>query len=108
MKTIDLRVLVPDDVDEEFFVEQLVQMARGAGAPRGAVRVDLVGEYDDVADVEPVGRVVVHVDYQYWNGERVTPGVPVVATATRVEPDDAHVSQVRQLKQIAREPYPPL
>jgi hypothetical protein len=73
MKTIDVRLLVHDDVEEEFFVEQLVVNSHGPGAPIGAVIVDLVGEYDDVADVEAIGRVHVCATAQSWNGERVTP-----------------------------------
>lgn len=39
MKTINVRVLVNDDVDPELFVQQLVTQTRGAGAPLGAVKL---------------------------------------------------------------------
>jgi len=69
---MDLRVLLPDDVDEQYFVEQLVQGTSGAGAPRGAVEVELDDQYS-APEIVPVidARIVVHLGYEYWNGERI-------------------------------------
>lgn len=39
MKTVDVRVLLNDEVDPEYFVEQLVEVSRGPGAPLGAVEL---------------------------------------------------------------------
>lgn len=39
MKTINVRVLVHDDVDPDLFVQQLITQTRGAGAPLGAVKL---------------------------------------------------------------------
>lgn len=39
MKTVDVRLLVADDVDEEFLIQQLVSQSRGAGAPLGATQL---------------------------------------------------------------------
>lgn len=68
MKTVDVRVLVHDDVDEQFLVEQLVSASHGAGAPLGAVQTINEGYYDEVG---PTGRVVVRQEFSSWNGEKV-------------------------------------
>lgn len=39
MKTVDVRVLLADTVDEECFVGQLVTQTCGPGAPLGATRL---------------------------------------------------------------------
>lgn len=71
MKTVDVRLLVHDDVDEQFLVEQLVSASHGAGAPLGAVRTINEGYYDEVG---PADRVVVRLGFDRWNGEHVAPG----------------------------------
>jgi hypothetical protein len=38
-KTVDVRLLIPVDVDVELLVEQLVTQTQGAGAPVGAVEL---------------------------------------------------------------------
>lgn len=37
MKTVDVRLLVNDDVDVEYLISQLVSASAGPGAPQGAV-----------------------------------------------------------------------
>lgn len=71
LKTIDLRVLVPENVDEDLFVEQLVRVTHGDGAPYGAVKVHL--DVDDLYDVDiaPTGPVVTGYDVDGWFGQRV-------------------------------------
>lgn len=73
MKTVDVRLLVHDDVDEQFLVEQLVSASSGPGSPVEAVQVEVVDQYSD-GRLEPIGRVTVTLDHQRWNGEYVAPG----------------------------------
>lgn len=100
MKTIDVRVLVNDDVDEQFFVEQLVQVAKGPGAPRGAVALTVEeNPYENGCgdDIVPTDHVVVHLGYDWWNGESVD-------ASTRTPRDQP--TQVERVQELARELYP--
>lgn len=74
VKTIVLRLLVPADVNEEFFVEQLVTTATGSGAPVGGVLL-LHNSHGEL--VPSWGRVVTRPNTEElssgWAGERVEP-----------------------------------
>lgn len=78
MRTIDVRLLVPDDVDEEYLVEQLVTKARGSGAPHGAALLtsdesdDADDADDDSLDPLEVTYVFVCDEAQWWHGENVS------------------------------------
>jgi hypothetical protein len=99
MKTIDLRVLVPDDVDEDLFVEQLVHVTSGPGAPYAAVQLELDGSYhEDNVELVPVGSPIVVEEARWWQGERVYP--------TGVEPTRRPSSSVERVQRLARELYP--
>jgi hypothetical protein len=101
MKTIDLRVLVPDDVDEELFVEQLVHVTRGPGAPYGAVQLELDGSYhEDNVELVSTGSLIVVDEAYWWQGERVYP--------TGAEPPRRSPSSVERVQRLARELYPPV
>lgn len=78
MKTIDVRVLVPDDVDERYFVEQLVTVSRGPGAPYGAALLEIVVTpnpyHNDCGDDVDVNETHVYTNdeaYQ-WQGEQLS------------------------------------
>lgn len=73
MRTVDVRVLVDDDVDEQYLVELLVSTTDWPGSPYGAVRVEVVDQFSD-GRLEPEGRVVVLYGFERWNGEYVAPG----------------------------------
>lgn len=67
MQTVDVRVLLADDVDPEFFVEQLVETTRGSGAPLGAV--ELIP--DGFGRVTPSPRVIRRPNV-VWSGDDVS------------------------------------
>jgi hypothetical protein len=71
VKTFLARILVRDDVDVQFLVEQLVVGTSGPGAPLGAVEVELecVDVITDDRELVPVGRVVVNAEVADWDGE---------------------------------------
>lgn len=71
MKTFLARILVRDDVDVQFLVEQFVVGTSGPGAPLGAVAVELdcVDVITGDQELVPIGRVVVHAEVADWNGE---------------------------------------
>lgn len=98
MKTVDVRLLVPDDVDEEYLVEQLVTATAGVGAPRGAVQVELVDGHSD-GRLEPTGRVVTRHDTTWWNGEQVL-------EAPRQHDDTPPETQLERVQALARQLYP--
>lgn len=50
MQTVDVRVLLNDDVDVEYFVEQLIGQSRDPGAPLGATQ--LVDDTSWIASVD--------------------------------------------------------
>lgn len=73
MKTITVRVLVPDEVDEEYFVQQLAQNSSGPGAPLAAVAFEPNckpnGEY-----TEEFGRIFTNTTAAaVWHGENIYP-----------------------------------
>jgi hypothetical protein len=100
-KTIDLRVLVSDDVDEEFFIRQLVDKVRGPGAPLGAALL-VEDESDYVANdgcSDPIVTSHVYVtddaSSRAWRGEQVVSSV-VQRTSTQLE----------RVQALARRLYP--
>lgn len=77
VKTVDVRLLVAADVDVEYLTRQLVFVARGPGAPLGAVRVmlwsDSGTEADVVVDDDPRTRISTRAETSWWNDEQVWP-----------------------------------
>lgn len=73
VQTIDVRVLLPDGTDPEYFVQQLVQNSSGPGAPLAAVTIETGcepnGEY-----TEEFGRVFAgSTAAAVWHGEIIYP-----------------------------------
>lgn len=75
MKTVDIRVLLPDEVDEGYFLQQLVGNSRGPGAPLAAVKIELTGfSHEDNVELEPTGCVFTRVTAAaLWKGQEVYP-----------------------------------
>lgn len=69
MKTVDVRVLLPDDVDVERFVERLGNATRHHEV-LGATQVELVDPYSD-GQLEPTGPIYRRGDGPKWRGEEV-------------------------------------
>jgi hypothetical protein len=92
VKTITVRFLVHDDVDEDHFVAQTVSATGGSGAPLGAVQ--LVGGRVDV----PVPDVQIYTRPGIsWHGERIDADA---ASSTTSE------TSVDRVKELARRLYP--
>jgi hypothetical protein len=74
MKTITVRVLVPDEVDEEYFVQQLAQNSSGPGAPLAAVHVSATaGDYYEY-EADVIGRIFTNTTAAaVWHGENIYP-----------------------------------
>lgn len=101
MKTVNVRLLLPDDVDERYLTEQLVAATSGSGAPRGAALLDeREGSHgDDCADDLVPIHVSVRDETQWWHGEELNTSLVV----DREPP--ALRRQVERVQALARELY---